>query len=146
VGRMPLGTRPICRVCGTELQIAINWDISRCKRNSRICRDCNKAWNRKYTREYRERNPGLERERWWKARGIDISLEEYSRKEKSQDGKCAICRKLPKKPLVPDHNHNTGQVRDLLCTPCNVAISALECELTPKYQEYLEEWKRRSDG
>jgi hypothetical protein len=142
MGRMPLGTEPVCRVCGVELYVTVNWDISRCKTNSRVCKDCNKDWGRKYTRDYRERNYKLEKERAWLARGIVLSFEEYTRKSETQGGKCAICGKAPKvRPLVPDHNHTTNKVRDLLCTPCNTAIAAFECELTPLYQSYLEKWK-----
>ena len=38
----------------------------------------------------------------------------------AQDGRCAICG--AEKPLVGDHNHETGQFRAMLCGQCNVMI------------------------
>lgn len=43
-----------------------------------------------------------------------------------QEGRCAICHvfeeEAPKGTLFLDHNHKTGQLRDLLCHDCNIAI------------------------
>lgn len=62
-----------------------------------------------------------------------ISLIEYEDKHKAQEGLCYICR-LPEmgirrgtcKSLDVDHNHETGQVRDLLCSACNTAFGLLK--------------------
>lgn len=43
----------------------------------------------------------------------------------SQDGKCAICGKYQSdlnKSLAVDHDHNTMEVRGLLCTSCNLGL------------------------
>jgi hypothetical protein len=45
----------------------------------------------------------------------------------TQGGVCAICGKdlaLVKKPCI-DHDHKTGVVRGVLCSPCNSAIGIL---------------------
>jgi hypothetical protein len=142
MGRMPLSSIPKCRVCGVELLVDANWQPSRHRTNKRICKECNNACTRNCEREWRERDPGRVKERSWYKRGIFITFEEYTKKNLKQEGRCTICGKVPKnRPLVPDHNHTTGQLRDLLCTPCNTAIWALECALTPQFQSYLEKWK-----
>lgn len=47
-----------------------------------------------------------------------MSLEDYDRMYSLQDGRCAICgRSLDL--LCVDHNHQTGEVRGLLCKVCN---------------------------
>lgn len=54
----------------------------------------------------------------------NITIETYNVMLKSQDSKCAICRQdcVVKSRLSIDHNHQTGQVRGLLCSRCNVLI------------------------
>lgn len=44
-----------------------------------------------------------------------------------QNHSCKICGKKPRpgRTLTVDHCHETGQVRGLLCTACNVAIGQL---------------------
>ncbi len=53
-----------------------------------------------------------------------ISLEEYEAMVAAQDGKCAVCGRIPAGKhnqgcLHVDHNHRTGKVRGLLCSQCN---------------------------
>jgi hypothetical protein len=59
-----------------------------------------------------------------------ISPSEYEEKFRGQFGKCAICslesltKTMSGKPvkLSVDHDHNTGKIRGLLCTNCNVGL------------------------
>jgi len=47
----------------------------------------------------------------------------------SQNGRCAICgifEKELEKRLCIDHDHNTGELRALLCNKCNVALGMLD--------------------
>lgn len=50
-----------------------------------------------------------------------LSCEDFENLRKMQDGKCAICQDVfvASKRLHVDHNHSTGKVRGLLCSPCN---------------------------
>lgn len=58
-------------------------------------------------------------------KNYNLTLEMYNAILKIQNHCCAICLKnlnnSKRKPDV-DHNHNTGQVRGLLCTNCNTGI------------------------
>lgn len=52
-----------------------------------------------------------------------ISIETYKTMEISQDGKCAICLKVPiNHVLFVDHCHTTLKVRGLLCRKCNAVL------------------------
>lgn len=51
-----------------------------------------------------------------------ITLAEYNEMLEAQKGSCAICGEPPKehhRSLAVDHDHNTGEIFGLLCTPCN---------------------------
>lgn len=53
-----------------------------------------------------------------------LSLADYDAAVEMQGGVCAICERGPSKHtkyhrLVVDHNHETGEVRGLLCDLCN---------------------------
>lgn len=60
-----------------------------------------------------------------------ITVKDYERMLAEQDGLCAICLTTPdqqkrRKYLCVDHDHETGEVRGLLCGPCNSAIGLLK--------------------
>ena len=61
-----------------------------------------------------------------------ITLEVYDQMHMLQQGECAICGKTaeeagPKGSILHvDHNHETGEVRALLCTKCNKGIGLLD--------------------
>ncbi len=63
-------------------------------------------------------------------RKYKVTHEWYVQKLAEQDGKCAICKRsdLSKgdNHFAVDHNHETGAVRGLLCTPCNSLVGAME--------------------
>lgn len=57
-----------------------------------------------------------------------ITLADYERMARQQRWRCKICQRkaYPEGTrLVVDHNHATGEVRGLLCQPCNAALGLL---------------------
>jgi hypothetical protein len=81
------------------------------------CRPC----CRKQGRDWRAAN--YERAREHQRRGdyrksYDISIEDYEKAYKDQEGMCKICGKYHA-VLHVDHNHEYGFVRGLLCGNCN---------------------------
>ena len=71
-----------------------------------------------------------------------ITLEIFNKMLKEQDGKCAICledNSKQNRSLHVDHNHKTGEVRQLLCSNCNTALGKIEPrpELLDAFKEYL---------
>jgi len=62
-----------------------------------------------------------------------ITIEEYHLLLDQQNALCASCGKPERamirgklRPLAIDHNHQTGQVRGLLCSGCNSALGMLQ--------------------
>lgn len=62
-----------------------------------------------------------------------ITLNDYSRMLEAQQGVCAICRKPETaklgsvvRSLAVDHDHDTDEVRGLLCGACNAALGLLK--------------------
>lgn len=129
----PDGRRPRCKPCDAlqakryreenveKVRASIaNW----AKRNPHVARET--------TARYRAKNRTVGRKTHLSRYGITI--EEYERLAELQDNLCAICgcpetRKNPHtgqaRHLSVDHDHKTGKVRALLCSPCNSALGHL---------------------
>jgi hypothetical protein len=56
-----------------------------------------------------------------------ITLQDFETMSVMQGGVCAICGSPPsaRLSLAVDHDHATGRVRQLLCSPCNLAVGLL---------------------
>ena len=83
-----------------------------------------------------------------------ISLAEFNDMVDNQNNVCAICKKSETakdarsgklKSLHVDHDHETGMVRGLLCTRCNIALGLVRDDRTilGNMMEYLEMGKER---
>jgi len=57
---------------------------------------------------------------------MDLTPAQHAEMLNNQHGVCAICGKIQKgkRPLVVDHDHETGKVRGLLCYGCNRIMAA----------------------
>lgn len=100
-------------------------------------REMQRNWRLTHAEEHREKNNAYQRERNAKhpelvkavtrsqrLKRYGMTINDYKTLWDEQDGKCAICGiqfTEPSKGCV-DHNHKTGEVRGLLCHPCNSAI------------------------
>lgn len=71
----------------------------------------------------------------------DMCSDKYQAMFEEQDGLCAICGDPLDKPRV-DHNHATGEIRQLLCNCCNAGIGMFKESQTRlrKAIAYLTRW------
>ena len=104
------------------------------------CRECQheatKVWRKNNREAYLE---SCRRSNMKKNYGL--TLEQYDKMYSDQCGECKICGVFRER-LHVDHCHTTGEVRDLLCSQCNVAIGyAKEDEnILRSMIEYIGRW------
>ena len=55
--------------------------------------------------------------------GIDVQT--YDRLLSEQDERCGLCGEKMDPPCI-DHNHDTNEVRGLLCNGCNLTLGQIE--------------------
>ena len=100
-------------------------EISRQRRNE---------YSAKWKREHPEHYFKASRNRHLKA-NYGITLDDYNKIYEDQSGLCAICKRPESRlfnqygkcrHLAVDHNHDTKQVRGLLCGACNQAIGLFD--------------------
>lgn len=110
----------------------------------RKCAECSRTKSRHLwlAKEWKKKGPAMckacykrgpghrsERDRYLRT-NYKISLDEYNVILTAQEGRCAVCRKKPRRRLLAvDHDHAIekeqgirGSVRGLLCRPCNEYI------------------------
>ena len=77
-----------------------------------------------------------------------IRVEERDAMRTLQNNRCKICNKEFVKTPHTDHDHETGQVRDLLCDDCNLGLGRFfdSPELLDAAAAYLRRWKETIDG
>lgn len=70
--------------------------------------------------------------------GVNVLPEQraaYAMLERWHDGRCAICGETPVGGgLVRDHDHDSGLMRGLLCSPCNIAEGRTDALLFENYR------------
>jgi hypothetical protein len=127
----PDGRKYRCRKCYNQTKAS--WR----KKNSEKVIQGKKDSYWRHRDKYLAYNRSTERkERWfrWKLNHMfGITLEQYEAMMDEQSGCCAICEQPPgeanghryKLRLHVDHDHNTGNVRGLLCNCCNAALGYL---------------------
>lgn len=103
----------------------------------------NPDYQRLYIRKHRRKHP----ERYAayaRHRAYGVTKEWFDQKMKDQDGKCMICSKELIIPNV-DHDHQTNEVRDILCGSCNRGLGMFKdnFELLLKASQYLKKHKRK---
>lgn len=75
------------------------------------------------------------------ARKYGITVGQYRELLEVQGGACAICHYVPRRMLDVDHDHETGEVRGLLCNRCNKGLTMFreDADCFVRAAEYLRE-------
>lgn len=89
-----------------------------------------RAYQREWARQWRKNNPEaalLNDRRVNLMRNYGMTIEDFDALLEAQGGRCAICgTDTPNgRNWHVDHNHDTGKVRGILCSSCNLGIGFL---------------------
>jgi 23S rRNA pseudoU1915 N3-methylase RlmH len=112
------------------------------KRAAEYKKKLGKKYYSEYMKEWRVKNPNGAKSADLKKK-YGISYAQYAEKLESQGGVCAICGCSPStKSLAVDHNHETGQIRDIICHACNTSLGLLkECkQRLSALSKYIDKW------
>ena len=109
-----LGPVPLC-ACGCGQHVT---------RDGSQDRTFRKGHWRKYEGKEATRHAGRLRRKY------GLTYQDYEPRLQEQDGGCKICKTIDpgkgRKHFCVDHNHDTGEVRALLCGPCNSALGRVQ--------------------
>jgi hypothetical protein len=136
-----------CRHC-TEIKPIIEFYVDHLRKDgtpyySTNCKKCGhllvRFWKAANPEKAKEHKRKAVRRHTLKVR-YGITPELFDSLIKSQGGKCAICRKVPKVRFVMDHNHKDDSPRSPLCTTCNMGLGSFQDdpELLRAAADYLE--------
>lgn len=118
-----------CGKCHQELPVSeFNKDRSRKSGYAWHCKKCRKEYDQGYHSDNRtERLENMRKVSY--ARRYKISIEQYDAMFEQQNNQCAICGDsagYKGKRLAVDHNHETGEIRGLLCDRCNLVLGKVK--------------------
>ena len=126
--------RPRCKVCEIELRI---------QHGNKNSEQRNATWKRYYENnkdEFSTKRKEAYKNNKRKARNsqllqkFGITIEQYEEQLEKQQNKCDCCardRSEFRRDFAVDHNHKTGQLRGLICGPCNTALGSLKIDNGP---------------
>lgn len=127
-----MGEAKECRKCGTAKPLDEFWAGNGPHGRQSYCKPCLTESNRINRRKARRRNPErayMQAREYGLRQNYSMTLERFDEMLAAQDGACAICGSTEpgggRKHMAVDHDHATGQVRALLCNPCNRGIGLL---------------------
>jgi len=141
---LPEGATKVCTKCGNEYLATLDFFSANNKIGLGLtswCRVC----VAEYHQEYRTNSHNC---KVISCRKFGISVEEYDAFLEKQNNVCAICGSQPspnngKQMFAVDHDHETGNVRGLLCTRCNPMLGFAKDnpETLLKAAQYLKKHK-----
>lgn len=112
-----------CFKCKIEKPISMFCKSNRRKDGHEYqCKDCKKEYDRKR----RNSIPNYSKAMNYRLK-YGLTLDQVEEMALAQKGQCAICER--ERPLNVDHCHSSGQVRGLLCMPCNTVLGKMNDDI-----------------
>lgn len=117
----------VCRQCLVEKD---EEDFTFSKRHGKVINTCRKCMSAN-TLAWKRANPDSVKatrrmyRRAERCKKYGLTEDEFLFMETAQQGLCRVCQEFAGGDLHIDHNHETGEVRGLLCSNCNTAIGLM---------------------
>lgn len=111
-------------------------------RHNKLCKEWD-TLHPEYKRNYALKNKNkldIIRKKHHYIRRYGITFEYKTELIKQQDGRCPICDiKIDESFGQVDHCHETGEIRGILCRPCNTALGSFkeDCKILENAIKYL---------
>lgn len=142
--------RKYCNKCNIEKDITEFYERKSGRDGYRNdCKSCHSIRATKYYFSHKEHHRKASRRYSLKVE-YGMSLEEYEARSQEQKFLCKICGKPQSKErgLAVDHDHQTGEVRGLLCNTCNSALGGFQddVDLLKRAINYLELYSAKTEG
>lgn len=139
----PDGLAYQCKACSAERSRAkYERDRDKILERNRIWREANRERDleSKRARYLRNREEASKQGRANRLKQYGLTEADFDALLESQGGNCAICQREPSSRPHVDHDHDTGNVRGLLCGPCNRGIGYLgdSPDVVRRALEYLD--------
>ena len=120
--KMNTNTHKVCTKCGVRKERSeYHKDSSRNDGITAYCKECklqiNNNWRKNNPEEMKQSQRRTKRKL-----AYGILPHEYDQLLIDQDNKCAICKNNIGYEAAVDHDHNTGEIRGLLCSSCNKGL------------------------
>ncbi len=149
--RASSGFRERCKCC-TSIENK-GWK----KKNALKCKEDNAKWYLKNTDKHKQKRDvywASKKDRmkdWRLQKTYKINISEYDALLNKQNMCCAICERHQtefQRRLAVDHDHETGEIRGLLCHSCNTGIGSLKDDyrMLDKASQYLKRSKIKLVG
>lgn len=148
---MKLGKQSRCKICCSTLiskrvrERRLTDPIFRTKLIAQERIRAKKKWAKNCKNEEWMRKTRLKRFRSRFKTKYGITLEDKEIMVQSQDNKCMICKKTftSLKNTHLDHDHKTGNLRDILCSDCNRGLGCFRdnSEILQEACKYLLKWR-----
>jgi len=113
------------------------------KLSNKKYREKNRELIREKQKKFNKENP-IKRKNSMLKYHYGITLDDYNKMFKQQNGKCAICKRHQNnltRTLCVDHDHKTNKIRALLCVTCNTDVSVIENRLE-EMLKYLNKYRK----
>lgn len=114
----------VCKKCGFEGRLEDFPKHSNGKYRG-SCHKCTNAMFARFAQKYRDL-PGARNK--FLVKKFGITEDQYNQQVLKQGGGCAICKrtKCPTgRNLAVDHDHNSNEIRGLLCAYCNTVLGKM---------------------